>query len=218
MEFEVSSGASLEWNYEEYIIDSGSDYIVLSPDQSLNLQVIATGPNGHCTDMDQVFLDNLTPTESLDLEFTICEGEELEYYPEVSWWYSGDELEVIELFVPGFYEFIEINECGEISHSIELNTEFCDCNIYVPNALTANSDNINPEFGPVHTCNFDEYHFTIWNRWGEKVFETFDDQKWWSGGLNEHFIQDGVYTWQIEYSIVEDPESKQLRGSVTVLR
>ena len=54
---------------------------------------------------------------------------------------------------------------------------------YLPNAFTPNGDENNNYFKPTMTSglDFDTYHFEIYNRWGEKVFESNDVKFGWDG-------------------------------------
>jgi gliding motility-associated-like protein len=53
---------------------------------------------------------------------------------------------------------------------------------FLPNAFTPNSDNINDLFrGTGILVGATDFIFTIWNRWGEKVFETEDPEEGWNG-------------------------------------
>ncbi|MBD3637483.1 MAG: gliding motility-associated C-terminal domain-containing protein [Crocinitomicaceae bacterium] len=92
---------------------------------------------------------------------------------------------------------------------------------YVPNAVTPDGDLFNESFTPVFTSGVDpyNYHLTIFNRWGEIVFESFDYDRGWNchygdGGL----VEDGVYIWQIEFGEKLSDRRQTHRGHVTVLK
>jgi len=95
---------------------------------------------------------------------------------------------------------------------------------YVPNAFTPDADNFNPVFMPVFTSGFDpmDYHLTIFNRWGEIVFESYDSSIGWSGtygtGDQNRPCQDGVYTWKIQYSLLVNDASAEVVGHVNLIR
>jgi len=93
---------------------------------------------------------------------------------------------------------------------------------YVPNAFTPDGDEFNQTFKPIFYSGFDpfDYNFTIFNRWGEVVFETNDPDIGWDGsfkGGNE-LVQDGVYTWRIEFKLLVNDERRVINGHVTILR
>jgi gliding motility-associated-like protein len=53
--------------------------------------------------------------------------------------------------------------------------------IIIPNAFSPNGDGINDCLKVLQNANFTEYYFTIYNRWGERVFETDDPLACWNG-------------------------------------
>lgn len=87
--------------------------------------------------------------------------------------------------------------------------------LYVPNTVTPNGDGINDVFR-VEGVNIRGFKLTIFNRWGDLIFESFDPKEPWVPGLNGYYVQDGVYTWVLEYESIE--RRKQVVGHVTVLR
>lgn len=92
---------------------------------------------------------------------------------------------------------------------------------YVPNVFTPDHDEFNEGFHPVFTSGFDpfDYHLTIFNRWGEIVFESYDATKGWDGTYSDQgLVQDGVYIWQIEFKETMSDKRHTHRGHVTVLK
>lgn len=84
--------------------------------------------------------------------------------------------------------------------------------MYVPNAFTPGGSN--PVFKPVFSyVEPSSYHFIIFNRWGEKFFETTDTQVGWDGGA----APTGVYIYQIKYGSAFG-QSYTKTGNVTLLR
>ena len=64
-----------------------------------------------------------------------------------------------------------------------------------------------------------DYHLTIFNRWGEIIFESFDAQYGWNGNYGDGgLVQDGVYIWQIEFKETMSDKHHTHRGHVTVLK
>ncbi|UKN03746.1 gliding motility-associated C-terminal domain-containing protein [Paracrocinitomix mangrovi] len=92
---------------------------------------------------------------------------------------------------------------------------------YVPNAFTPNGDNFNNVFTPVFTSGFDpyDYHMTIFNRWGEIIFESYDASIGWDGTYgNAGIVQDGTYVWKISFGTTMSDERQTISGHVTVLK
>ena len=96
-------------------------------------------------------------------------------------------------------------------------------NILVPNAFTPGTDGINDEFKPLITPRWepDKYFMQVFNRWGEKVFETHDYNEGWDGTFKGMPVPRGLYRYIIffdvsshEISLVSSP----LHGNVMVVR
>jgi gliding motility-associated-like protein len=93
---------------------------------------------------------------------------------------------------------------------------------YVPNTFTPDADDYNEVFKPVFTEGYDpfDYHLMIFNRWGEVVFESYDSSVGWDGtyGLYGREVQDGTYTWKIEFKVTMNDERKVITGHVNLIR
>ena len=92
---------------------------------------------------------------------------------------------------------------------------------YIPNVFTPNSDEHNNVFTPVFTSGFDPYdfHMIIFNRWGEIVWESYNAAAGWDGHFgNGGLVDDGVYTWQIDFKANLSDKRYEYRGHVTVLK
>jgi gliding motility-associated-like protein len=88
--------------------------------------------------------------------------------------------------------------------------------VYVPNAYTANGDNLNDVWKAEHAF-VKEFDLKIYNRWGQLLFETTDKNKPFSLNLNTQIIANDVYVYLINYS-GWNGESKTLKGNFTVLK
>jgi gliding motility-associated-like protein len=90
--------------------------------------------------------------------------------------------------------------------------------IYPPNAFSPNaSKEEDREFG-LYAPGITEkgYHLTIFNRWGEIIFESQSYLKGWDGKLrNGQNAAAGVYVWVLEYSDFLEKIHKQ-QGTVTL--
>ncbi len=92
---------------------------------------------------------------------------------------------------------------------------------YVPNIFTPDGDLFNETFHPVFTSGVDpyDYHLTMFNRWGEVMFESYNFDEGWNGHYgNGGLVRDGVYIWQIEFGEKLSDKKQTHRGHVTVLK
>ena len=92
-------------------------------------------------------------------------------------------------------------------------------NIHMPNAFTPNNDGYNDSFGPVNifTDQSADYLFVIYNRWGEKVFETSEINNSWDGQYKNQPSPLGVYVYLIHYISPEGLKFEK-KGTVTLLK
>lgn len=89
---------------------------------------------------------------------------------------------------------------------------YIDASIYVPNAFVPKG--YNKVFIPV--ANYIEktdYRFMIFDRWGEKIFDTGDPTQGWDGG----FYSQGLYAWVIQYK-TSIGEHREVKGTVMLVR
>jgi gliding motility-associated-like protein len=93
---------------------------------------------------------------------------------------------------------------------------------YVPNTFTPDGDAYNEYFKPIFTSGYDPYDFdlVIFNRWGETIWESHDSSIGWDGtyGADQKLVQDGTYSWRIEFKTTETDERTLITGHVNVLR
>ena len=99
-----------------------------------------------------------------------------------------------------------------------------DIAVYVPNSFTPNDDEYNQYFLPILTDGFKKntYHFTVFNRWGEVVFESYDELYGWDGnygiGGTTKKCQSGTYIWKISVEELRTGENKVYHGHVTLIK
>jgi gliding motility-associated-like protein len=91
-------------------------------------------------------------------------------------------------------------------------------NVEVPNILTPNGDGKNDLFLPAnHWIGVKDHKMMVFNRWGQKVWESSEFQKGWNGeSLMGGKVSDGTYFWVLEYRL-GNGLTKILKGSLTVL-
>ncbi len=79
---------------------------------------------------------------------------------------------------------------------IKVNSPFT---FYIPNAFTPNGNHRNELFLGYGT-NIKEFHIMIFDRWGNKVFETNDIREGWNGKMNgsDKQTQQDAYVWKVK--------------------
>jgi len=93
----------------------------------------------------------------------------------------------------------------------------CDpTSVFVPNAFSPNGDGVN-DLLYVRGQNIDEIHFAIYDRWGEKVFETFDLHTPWDGSFRGKTLPPDVYAYYLHVRCIGGEEFIK-KGNVTILK
>jgi len=88
--------------------------------------------------------------------------------------------------------------------------------IFVPTAFTPNNDNTNDVLY-VRGNNLTEILFRVYNRWGELVFETTDQNIGWDGLYKGKEADPAVFDWYVEGTCI-DNETFFIKGNVSLLR
>jgi gliding motility-associated-like protein len=94
---------------------------------------------------------------------------------------------------------------------------FDDCGfVGLPKAFTPNGDGINDIFLPLGPC-IQSIDFIIFDRWGNKVFQTNDKTFGWDGKYQGVEMPQEVYTWHL-IATSSVGRKFNLKGNVTLLR
>jgi gliding motility-associated-like protein len=86
----------------------------------------------------------------------------------------------------------------------------------VSNAFTPDNDGLNDCFGVKHWGAVTDLNFTIYNRWGQIVFQTTDINKCWNGIYKNSKLPTGTFVYLISAKTLCGPI--QRKGTVTLIR
>lgn len=90
--------------------------------------------------------------------------------------------------------------------------------LFVPNSFTPDSDGVNDMFFAVgHDLRY--FELTIFNRYGEVVYKSFDINEPWDGSYqgSDHFVPNGVYNYQL-VAIGKRENTLNYKGKINVIR
>lgn len=112
----------------------------------------------------------------------------------------------------------DTNNCRTYD-SIYITLQDCESSIYIPNAFTPNGDNTNDGYRIYGNC-IQLNQLLIFNRWGEKVWETKDMEKEWNGYYKGALQPSGVYVYWLSYNqmTTKNNVGKEVKGSITLIR
>jgi gliding motility-associated-like protein len=91
---------------------------------------------------------------------------------------------------------------------------------YIPNTFTPNGDEKNNTFQPIFTSGYDaqNYHFLIYNRWGELVFESNNPAIGWDGTYGNKLLSNETYSWKLQFKEKMTEKEHYLTGHVNLIR
>lgn len=93
----------------------------------------------------------------------------------------------------------------------------CDpADVFVPNAFTPNGDNENDVL-KVRGNMITEMYFAVYNRWGEMVFETTQQNVGWDGTYKGMKADPAVFAWYLRAKCYNGDELKK-QGNTTLIR
>jgi gliding motility-associated-like protein len=167
-----------------------------------------------------------SPFINLGADTTICPGNNTISLHDIyggapataQWlWNNSATTNTISVDAPGqYYATVTANGCTA-SDSINIEP---DCFTAVPNVFTPNGDGVNDYFYPRQalSAGLTKFHMTLYNRWGQVIFETKSlDGSGWDGRFNGELQPAGVFVYTIDATFKDGSELKQ-NGNVTLLR
>jgi gliding motility-associated-like protein len=87
---------------------------------------------------------------------------------------------------------------------------------YMPNCFTPDADAVNATWEPKGT-GVKEYHLQIFDRWGERLYESFRLEDQWDGSFKGQQVQNGNYSYIIEVRNVLS-EVYHYKGNIRLIR
>ena len=141
------------------------------------------------------------------------DGHTLGYVDNPSHFYQDTGIFQVNLVVSNIYGCYD---------SLKLPLKITDIStLYIPNAFTPGQmDGVNDVF-MVSGIDFYDFHMMIFNRWGQKIYDTTDPTKGWDGKYGGQPCEKGVYVYKIEATPVHGPTRslpKSYVGHVTLVR
>jgi gliding motility-associated-like protein len=169
--------------------------------------VAVTDRNG-CKGSDTTHIAQLvrTPAGFLPPDTTICQFDKLTIVTSRSFasylWSDQSTAPTLTVSQPGLYglQVTDSNQCSG-SDSILLTQKQCLEGFYIPNAFTPGRGH-NEVFRPLVLGRVDHYAFSVYNRWGERVFETHEPGQGWDGRLNGVPLAAGPFVWVCSYQFL----------------
>ena len=160
------------------------------------------------------------PQIEIDNEVRLCNGKQMTLEPSVQnadeiIWQDGSATSTYIVKDTGYYSIQAKNSCGNATKNIHVSGGVC--NIHMPAAFSPDHDGINERFEVKYPFAVHSFSLAVYNRWGQRVFETNDMSKGWDGKINGEDATAGGYVWFISVQYT-DGVSERLHGTVLLLR
>jgi gliding motility-associated-like protein len=166
---------------------------------------------------------NPLPAVTLGDDQLICPGDTIVLSPGLGFssylWSDGSVLSDLIITHPGNYSVTAFNEWCPASDEITINE--CGTELWFPNAFSPDNDGINERFKPVILGTLNTYQITIYNRWGQQIYESNDAYFGWDGTFKGSLCAIGQYVYIAIYSMGTEPATQKQRverGTFTLVR
>jgi gliding motility-associated-like protein len=214
-----------------YSWDNGSNTNPLSGIGAGTYQVTVSDAN-NCSADTSIDITGPPPISLLTLDFdSVKFGTEIQLTTDVQpatgsytyQWSPANYLSCTNCAAPYFsairsteYELIVTDAFGcSVTATVTVNV-LSDKPVFIPNVFTPNGDSQNDVFG-IFAAGINYYSLKVFNRWGEKVFESNNTTTGWDGTYLSKDSAPGVYSYTAIITFL-DGENRRYKGTVTLLR
>lgn len=160
-------------------------------------------------------------TISGESSFCIEDGSELlgtASSPNINWLPLNSSDNPVRISSTNLYILESIDSLGCIGRDSLVVTALEDCYLLMlPTAFSPNNDGVNDQFKPVNLPR-ELYSMSVFNRYGELVFQSDDASIGWDGTYKNRDAEIGTYSFSVEYQFKPGHEPKTLNGSLTLIR
>jgi gliding motility-associated-like protein len=106
----------------------------------------------------------------------------------------------------------------ELRDTVEIASGTCCAEVFFPSAFTPNGDGLNDEWRMTTATGVDVEQFVVYNRWGQKVWQGYDQRRGWDGQQNGAPAEAGTYHFLLRYTCLNDGKKYVKKGDVIVVR
>ncbi len=224
------------WDFGNSIQSNTQNYqVIYSTEGTKNATLIVS--NGHCADTGTVSIQVGTRIKAaFEGTSVVCPGDPATFLdksagPVVNWtWNFGNGfMSTLQQPAGQFYpaslslvtfpvQLIVRGSSGCADTVLHTITVPPNCYIAVPKAFSPNNDGLNDYLYPTNAYKAGNLLFRIYNRGGQKIFETRDWMTKWDGTLNGNPQNPGTYVWTLIYTDIETGKKFELKGSTVLIR
>ncbi len=227
----ATGAETYKWSPATGIDNDASDTpLIMISDYGI-LQYVVTGTDAQgCTGTDTVQI-SVYPPADIQIDQRIigegCENTQIQLYASGAQryqWFPGEYCNndtipdpIIDIRQKTTFILNAWDEKGCLTTDSVLVDISGETAVLIPNAFSPNDDGYNDLFKPMIFCDFTLKEFSVFNRWGERVYTTQIAGTGWDGMYKGAPCSMGVYVYYVKG---EDNSGAQLlyKGNVTLLR
>lgn len=218
------AGAGYQWYRDGIAIAGATDIIYKVPESEEGNYNVRLSYGSTCTIAETfaVRLSNLY-TLRLPADTFFCSSDTLllaSGIKGVSYSWNGRTDTAVRLTEGGIYNITATDGFGcKKSFSVKADKQDCkNCTVLLPSAFTPNGDGINDVLKAYTNCGVSSFNLQIYNRWGQRLFESSNLSQGWNGIYKEVKVPLGAYIYVIRYKTLSSTGNyKVSKGTVTVL-
>ena len=164
----------------------------------------------------------LLPQPNLGADTVICDSQPLTLNTATNspgyiyLWQDGSTETTFTTYQPGKFSVTVTNTCGRGYD--EINVSPVSCNVAVPTAFTPNNDGLNDILKVLNAYLVKDFQFVIFNRFGQKIFESTNPLQGWNGKLKGFDEDRGTYIYTLQYTDKVSNQPVFKKGYFVLLR
>ncbi|HCS21054.1 MAG TPA: hypothetical protein DIW47_10935 [Bacteroidetes bacterium] len=207
-------------SHAAYSWSDGSTLSELLVESAGNYSVEVKDDHG-CSEHDSIFIAYSEPPIFVLDDSVLCETDYLlleapENYPEYLW-STGNRTYQAQIKDTGLVWLRVKNECGNVTDSAWIRgCRYEPLDIFIPNVFSPNSDQLNEGFY-IYIDHYREFNVTIYNRWGQQIFESDTPTNSWDGTFRGVSVEQDVYFYILRVLSL-DGRLYSYNGNITVIR
>jgi gliding motility-associated-like protein len=226
-----------QWNFDNTITSTIKDpfitYTVFGQKQATLIV-----SNGTCSDTATtvLFLDNAI-NALFESTSVVCPGDPATFIDQSTgslnnawfWDFGNGNVSTLQSPPKQFYptsanihdvlvRLIVTNSIGCTDTAINTIKVAGNCYIAIPRAFTPNGDGLNDFLYPTNAYKAKDLLFIVYNRTGQKIFESRDWTNKWDGTFKGNPQDPGTYVWLLSYTNSDTGQKIQQKGSTVLIR
>lgn len=234
----ASGAANYQWRPSTGLSATVGSSVTANPPITIEYTIIGTSIQG-CIDSTTTLV-SVSDVFAPEANFSFSPNNPTIYDNEISFlnlsedatnykWDFYDEFQTVEVnptYVFPSNEATSYLVCLTALNDVNCSNEKCEIikiegipSVYIPNTFSPNGDQHNNTFFPVvRDIEIDNYELSIYNRWGELIFNSTNISDSWDGKYHNEDCPNGSYQWTLIYSEKDTGKRELLTGSILLQR